>query len=87
MYCFRKVGKEPGKLASSTRSCSESSLLMRRVCVCGDTGTESKTVVDGEVKAVGFADDWMEDEEMEGNGCEIAFWPVITLPSSSPAEI
>lgn len=86
IYCFRSVGREPGRLASSTRSCSESSFEIRRVCVRGDSGTESRTVVEGEVRAVGLADDWSEEEEV-GSGWEMAFWPVITLPSSSPAEM
>ena len=57
MYCFRNVGSEPGRLASSTRSCSESSFEMRRVCVCGDSGKVSSVVVEGEVREVGFAGD------------------------------
>lgn len=54
-YCFRSVGNDPGRLASSTRSCSESSFEMRRVSVVGLSGTVSRTVVDGDARAVGSA--------------------------------
>ena len=37
----------------------------------------------GGVKDVGLADDWIE----AGKGCEMAFWPVMTVPSSKPAEM
>ena len=53
MYCLRRVGSEPGRLASSTRSCSESSFEMRRVCVCGESGAASRVVVEGEVERGG----------------------------------
>lgn len=58
---------------------------MRRVWVRGDSGTVSRVVVDGEVSEVGLARDWIE--EVVGRGWEMAFWPVITIPSSRPAEM
>ena len=41
-------------------------------------------MVDGEVSAIWL--DWLE-EELIGRGCEIAFWPVMIVPSSRPADI
>ncbi len=79
------MGREPGRFASSTRSCSESSLLILRNCVCGDSGTLWRRVVDGDVRAVRFPASGEDDEG--GNGCEMAFCPVITVPSFNPAEI
>lgn len=65
---------------------------MRLVCVWGLSETVSKVVVEGEVRDVGFVWTWRPEEEVDaeadvGRGWEIAFWPVITVPSSRPAEI
>lgn len=84
MYCLRSVGREPGRFASSTRSCSDNSFEMRRFSLCGDSGTVSRAVVEGDVSAVGL--DWSE-EGLVGRGCEMAFWPVMIVPSWRPAEM
>lgn len=45
MYCFRSVGREPGRLASSINSWSESSLLsVRRWVVVGERFISSCSV-------------------------------------------
>ena len=58
---------------------------MRRGCVRSGSGTLSRVVAEAEadVGAVGFVG-LMEEA---GRGCEMAFWPVITVPSSRPADM
>ena len=34
---------------------------------------------------MGFAGDWRDVLEEVGRGCEMAFWPVMTVPSARPA--
>lgn len=77
MYCFRRVGREPGRLASSTRSWALSSLERREV---GETGLSGGAEWEGSVV--------VEKTSAEGaEGWEMAFWPVITVPSSKPADM
>lgn len=69
IYCLRSVGREPGRLASSTRSCRESSLEMRRSSVIGlSTSSSAKDsaapVAECEFE-VGEREDGAEGWEME----------------------
>lgn len=86
MYCLRKDGREPGRLASSTRSCAESSLLKRRVSVMGLSGRLSSATCAAWEEAA--RERGLVVVSAEGaDGCEMAFCPVMMVPSSRPAEM
>lgn len=81
MYCLRREGREPGRLASSTRSCAESSFEWRRSVLRGLSGTVSRA-------GAAPVAEWVVAGGAEvAEGCEMAFCPVMMVPSSSPAEM
>lgn len=97
MYCFLRVGSEPGRLASSTLSWAESSREKRRVKVVGDTVSTASsscfvTLITG-FSAFSTSESDEDESRVEvggaegADGWEMEFWPVIMVPSSRPAEM
>ena len=80
MFWVRRLGREPGRLASSTRSWSWlwDGLIVRGRGVM-DLWVVSNGFGIGVAVPGGGADG--------ADGCEMAFWPVMTVPSARPAEI
>ena len=70
MYCFRNVGKDPGRLASSMVSCSVSSLERVLACfVIGLIVSSSCSRLAAEEEVVRLAGVGADGAE----GCEMAF--------------
>lgn len=81
MYCLRNVGKEPGRFASSTRSCADNSLDSRRPVLRGLSGI---VLISAAAPVVEYDTNGGADG---AEGWDMAFWPVMTVPSCRPAEI
>jgi len=99
MYCLRSVGKEPGKLASSTESAvstSASSKLLDGRCVTGMLSGCGSSRIDG---SLGPGHGGLGSSDGEGSaevgrfgkdgslGCDIEFWPGMVSPLASPAQM
>lgn len=64
MYCRRSVGRLPGRLASSIRSCASVSVSSAAPLLLLTSGSDVGSL-----------------------GCDMAFCPVMTVPSARPAEM
>jgi len=99
IYCLRSVGREPGRLASSTESAvstSASSKVLDGRCVAGILRGLGSSRIDG---SAGPGHGGLGSRDGEGNaevgrfgkegslGCDIEFWPGMVSPLASPAQM